>query len=74
MSKLMKFIFFNFFVYIIYYMIDKLFTFLDFYSNAQLGHDMMVMPTTSDIWLIVFNSIISSAAAFYLLYKMEQQI
>ena len=73
MSKFTKFIFFNIFVYVSYLLIDKIFIFFDFYSNAQLGVELSVIPTNSDIYLIVFNSFISSILAFYLLKKMQEE-
>ena len=71
MSKFIKFILFNTFMYIIYTIVDKLFTLLDLYSNPELGINIMVMPTNVDIWLIVSNSILSSIGSFYLILKMK---
>ena len=74
MSKFTKFILFNVFVYIIYLVIDKVFTFFDWFSNPQLGHDLMVMPTSSDVTLILINSLISSIVALYLIFKAEEYL
>ena len=74
MSKFSSFILFNALMYGIYLLIDTLFTFFDWYSNPQLGHDIMVMPTSGDIWLIVLNTVVSSIVAFYVLYKIKENI
>jgi len=74
MSKFTSFILFNILMYFAYVLIDKGFTFLDWYSNPQLGHDIIVMPTSSDIWLISINTLLSFIAAFYLLYKIKKKI
>jgi len=60
-------------MYVIYLIIDKIFTFLNFYSNPQLGHDLTVMPTTGDIWLIIINTVLSSIGAWYLIGKMGDE-
>jgi len=74
MSKFTTFILFNVLMYVAYLLIDRLFTLFDWYSNPQLGHDIMVMPTNGDIWLIVINTLFSSVVAFYLLYKIKETI
>jgi len=74
MSKFTRFILFNIIMYILYTMIDKVFTFLDLYSNSQLGVDIMVMPTDGDIWLILINTLLSSIGTFYLLFKINDKI
>lgn len=74
MSKFTSFIVFNILMYFAYALIDKGFMFLDLYSNPQLGYDIMVMPSNADIWLIVINSIVSSIVAFYVLYKIKENI
>jgi len=72
MSKFTSFILFNVLMYGIYIVIDKVFTFFTFFSSPQLGHDIMVIPTSGDIWLIVINTLVSSVMAFYLLYKIKK--
>ena len=74
MSKFTRFILFNIFMYVLYIMIDKVFTFLGWFSNPQLGQDIMIMPTSGDIWLIAINTLLSSAGAFYVLHKMREQV
>jgi len=74
MSKFTTFILFNVLMYVAYLLIDRLFTLFDWYSNPQLGHDIMVIPTNGDIWLIVINTLFSSVVAFYLLYKIKETI
>ena len=61
-------------MYVVYVLIDKLFTLFDWYSNPQLGHDIMVMPSSGDIWLISINTLLSAIAAFYVLYKIKKKI
>jgi hypothetical protein len=73
MSKFTRFILFNIFVYFIYIVIDKILTSLDWYSDPKLGVDILVMPTSSDIWLIGINTLLSSAGAFYLLFKIKDK-
>ena len=72
MSKFIKFILFNVFMYFSYFIIDKIFTFFDWFSNPELGYDIMIVPTSNDVWLIVINSLISSGVAFYLLFKIKK--
>jgi len=74
MSRFTSFILFNVLMYVTYLLIDTLFSFFDWYSNPKLGHDMMVMPTSSDIWLITINTLLSAIVAFYLLYKLKEKI
>ncbi|SFV55985.1 hypothetical protein MNB_SV-8-686 [hydrothermal vent metagenome] len=71
MSKFTTALLFNLFVYFTYAIIDKLFTFLHFYSNAKLGESLSVIPTTSDIVLIILNVLLSSLLSVYLLYKIK---
>ena len=59
MRKLMDFIYYNIFVYVIYWIIDYLFDALNLYSSHDLGKDIMVMPTESDMIFIGINIIIS---------------
>jgi hypothetical protein len=72
MSKFTSFIVFNIIVYILYAIIDKLFTLLSLYSNPQLGESLSVMPTTGDMVLIFINVIVSSIAGFYFTYKIKE--
>jgi len=74
MSKFTGFILFNVLMYFVYFLIDTLFTFFAWYSNPQLGHDMMVIPTSGDIWLIALNTLLSAIASFYLFYKIKKKI
>ncbi len=72
MSRLTKFLLFNIFTYVAYAIIDQIFTKLNWYSDANLGKDLMIIPTQSDIWLIGVNILLSSIVAFYLLAQMSQ--
>ncbi len=72
MSRFTTFILFNIFAYFAYWAIDRLFTLFGWYSNPKLGEDLMVMPTNSDIWLIVINVIFSTTIAYYLLHKIKE--
>ena len=74
MSKFTSFILFNVLMYFAYILLDKLFTFFDWYSNPQLGHDLTVMPTNGDIWLIILNTLVSSVGALYLLYTIKRSV
>ena len=74
MSKFTRFILFNIFMYVLYIMIDKVFTKLDFYSNPQLGQDIMVMPTSGDVWLVALNTLLSAVGALYVLRKMPKEM
>ncbi len=71
MSRFTTFILFNLLAYFAYWAIDKLFTLFNWYSNPKLGEDIMVMPTTGDIWLIMINILLSSGIAYYLLQKIK---
>jgi len=71
MSRFMNFIYFNGIVYIAYMIIDKVFTFFNLYSNPELGNDLMVMPTSTDMVLIGINILLSSICGFYILYKIK---
>ncbi|RUM63573.1 MAG: hypothetical protein DSZ05_08390 [Sulfurospirillum sp.] len=71
MSKFTAFILFNILAYFAYWVIDRLFSLLRWYSNPKLGEDIMVMPTTSDIWLIALNVLFSTVIAWYLLHKIK---
>ena len=59
MQKLLDFIYYNIFVYIIYFTIDYLFDLLNLYSNHALGKDLMVVPTSEDMTLIGINIVVS---------------
>ena len=71
MSKFINFIYYNIIVYILYTAIDHIFTFLGLYSSPELGTDLLVMPTDSDITYILINIAISSIAGLYLLKKVK---
>ena len=71
MSRFMNFIYFNGIVYIAYMIVDKVFTYFNLYSNPELGNDLMVMPTSTDMILIGVNVILSSICGFYILYKIK---
>jgi len=73
MSKITLFLLFNIFVYMIYWGVDKIFTLLDWYSNPKLGEDIMIMPTSSDVWLIFVNVLLSSMLGYYLLYRVKTE-
>jgi len=73
MSRFTAFLIFNILVYIVYWGIDKVFTILNFYSNPKLGEDIMIMPTTSDVWLIAVNVLLSSILGYYLLHKIKTE-
>jgi hypothetical protein len=70
MQKFINFVYYNVIVYIVYYIIDHIFTFLNLYSSSKLGTDLTIMPTNSDITLIVINIAISSILGLYILKKV----
>jgi hypothetical protein len=72
MSKLTYFLIFNVAVYLLYAIIDKLFTALGLYSSPDLGKDLFVMPTTGDTVLISINILVSSVGAWYLIRKIKE--
>ncbi|MCB4743861.1 MAG: hypothetical protein LGB07_01075 [Sulfurovum sp.] len=74
MSKFTSFIVFNIVVYVLYGIIDKLFTLLSLYSNPKLGESLSVMPTTGDIILIFINILFSSLIGLYLVHKIKKMI
>ncbi len=49
MSKLVSFLVYNIIVYVLYAIIDSVFSFFDVYSNPQLGTDLFIMPTDKDL-------------------------
>jgi len=71
MSKFTSFIVFNIIVYVLYAILDKLFTLLSLYSNPQLGESLSVMPTTGDMVLIFINVLVSSVLGLYWTYKIK---
>lgn len=74
MSGFSKFILYNLLVYIIYWIIDRLFTFLNLYSSKELGQDLFVMPTDSDLILIVVNIVLSMVAGFVVMRWIESRL
>ena len=70
-TRFVNFIYFNVIVYIVYYVIDHIFTFLNFFSNPNLGTDLMVMPTNTDITFIFVNVLISSILSYTILKKIN---
>ena len=71
MEKLMNFLYYNIFVYIIYYVIDTIFDLLNLYSNHDLGKDIMVMPTQTDMILVGINIVISLVLSMILLNRLK---
>jgi len=74
MGKFAKFLYYNIIVYILYAVVDKFFTMLHLYSSDALGTNLLVMPTNSDITLIIINVIISSIGGYFLLKKLEEYL
>jgi len=71
MGRFVNFIYYNVIVYILYTIIDHIFTFFHLYSSNELGQDLLVMPTDSDMTYIVINIVISSVLGLYLLKKLQ---
>jgi len=74
MSKFAKFLYYNIIVYFLYVIVDKFFTMLHLYSSDALGTDLSVMPTNSDLTLIIINVVISSVGGYFLLKKLEEYL
>jgi len=71
MSKFVNFVYYNVIVYVLYSIIDYIFTFLHLYSSSQLGKNLLVMPTDSDMTYIIINIVISSVAGLYILKRIN---
>ena len=74
MGKFAKFLYYNIIVYFLYVIVDKFFTILHLYSSDALGTDLSVMPTNSDLTLIIINVVISSVGGYFLLKKLEEYL
>ena len=74
MGGFSKFIIYNVVVYIIYWIIDHIFTFLNLYSSKKLGQDLLVMPTDSDLKLIIINIILSAIFGFIVMRWIERKL
>ncbi len=71
MQKFINFVYYNVIVYVLYTIVDHIFTFLNLYSSPKLGNDMLVMPTNTDMVFIGINVAISSILGLYLLKKVN---
>jgi hypothetical protein len=71
MQKFINFVYYNVIVYVLYSIVDHIFTFLNLYSSPKLGNDMLVMPTNTDMVFIGINVAISSLLGLYLLKKVN---
>ena len=71
-TKFVNFVYFNIIVYIVYSVIDFIFTFLNLYSNPNLGNDLMVMPTHTDMRFIFINILISTIAGYKILKQINE--
>jgi hypothetical protein len=74
MQKFIDFILYNTIVYLLYELIDKLFTLLHLYSSNKLGSDLSVMPTDSDLTFILINIVISGIFGFYIYKKVKHSL
>ena len=74
MGGFTKFILYNVVVYFIYKIIDYIFTFLNLYSSKKLGQDLLVMPSDSNLKLIIINIVISSVIGFIALRWIERKL
>jgi len=70
---MLNFIYYNIIVYILYAVLDHIFTFFNLYSTPELGTDLLVMPTNSDMTYIIINICISTVFGYYILKKVNQQ-
>jgi hypothetical protein len=71
MQKFINFVYYNVIVYVLYTIVDHIFTFLNLYSSPELGNSMLVMPTNTDMVFIGINVVISSILGLYLLKKVN---
>jgi len=74
MKRFVDFILYNTIVYAIYWLIDTIFTFLNFYSSDELGNDLTVMPTDSDFTYIIINIVISATLGYYIFKKIKKNV
>ena len=72
MSKFVNFVYYNIIVYVLYTILDHIFTFFNLYSSPKLGNDLLVMPTNSDMTYIIINIIISTILGYYILKKLNE--
>jgi len=72
MSKFVNFVYYNIIVYILYTILDHIFTFFNLYSSPELGNDLLVMPTNSDMTYIIINVVISTILGYYILKKLNE--
>lgn len=71
MRRFVDFIFYNVIVYLLYSLIDTIFTFLNLYSSTTLGNDLSVMPTQSDITFIFINVVISTVLGYIIFKRLK---
>jgi hypothetical protein len=71
MQKFINFVYYNVIVYVLYSIVDYIFTFLNLYSSPKLGNSMLVMPTSTDMVFIGINVFISSVLGLYILKKVN---
>ena len=71
MQKFINFVYYNVIVYVLYTIVDHIFTFLNLYSSPKLGNDMLVMSINTDMVIIGINVAISSILGLYLLKKVN---
>ena len=71
MQRLINFLYYNIFVYIIYWIIDVMLDLLNLYSNHELGTDITIMPTDTDMILIGTNFIISLVLGLITLNRLK---
>ncbi len=76
MGKFSKFVFYNLFVYIVYVIIDKIFSLLHLYSPKMQssGFSLSAMPSSSDMRLVIINSVISAILGYFLFKRFKEYI
>jgi len=72
MSKFVNFVYYNVIVYVLYSILDHIFTFFHLYSSPKLGTDLLIMPTNSDMTYIIINVVISTILGYYILRKINE--
>ena len=71
MNKFVNFVYYNIIVYVLYSILDHIFTFFNLYSSSELGTNLFVVPTNSDMTYIIINVVISTLLGYYILGKLK---
>jgi len=72
MNKFVNFVYYNIIVYILYSLLDHIFTFFNLYSSPELGTDLLIMPTDTDMTYIIINVVVSTLVGYFILRKINE--